>query len=243
MDLHNRVVLVTGAARRIGRAIAERLAQAGCNIAVHAHQSRAEAERTAQACRGHGVKAEVLIADLQDPHAVEALVADTCDKLGGLDILINNAAVFEPMRLDDLTLADWDRTLRINLTAPALLAHAAREQLCRSHGRIINICDAATPRAWSDHLAYVVSKGGLETLTRALARALAPEVNVVGVAPGVAAWPEEYDADLRARLTARIPLQRAGSCADIAATVHFLLAEGDYVTGVVWPVDGGRGLC
>jgi len=123
-----------------------------------------------------------------------------------------------------------------------VLAHAARDALRQARGRIVNLSDAATARFWPDHVAYIVSKAALDALTGVLARALAPEVNVVGVAPGVAAWPEHYDQATRDRLTARVPLQRAGGPEDIAAAVHFLLTEGDYITGVVLPVDGGRRL-
>jgi pteridine reductase len=146
------------------------------------------------------------------------------------------------MTLEQFTVADWERTLRINLTAPMVLAHAARDALRQAGGRIINLCDAAIRRPWRGHLAYIVSKGALETLTQVLARAFAPEVNVAGVAPGVAAWPDEYDQATRQQLTARIPLRRPGSPDDIAAAVHFLLRDGDYITGAVLPVDGGRHL-
>jgi pteridine reductase len=144
------------------------------------------------------------------------------------------------MSIDEFDLETWERALRVNLTAPMVLTHAAREALRRARGRVINVCDAATGRPWPDHLAYMVSKGALETLTKALARALAPQVSVVGIAPGVAAWPEDYSQETRDRLTANIPLGRAGMPEDIAAAVHFVLSEGDFITGVVLPIDGGR---
>lgn len=240
MELTNRVALVTGAARRVGRATALRLAKAGCHVAVHYHTSAAEAADTAAACRAAGVQAEPLGANLEDAAATAALVAEVQQRFGGLDILINNASVFEHMSLEDFTLVDWERTLRTNLTAPMQLVHAARAALRRARGRVVNLSDVATLRPWPDHLAYMVSKGGLDTLTRVLARALAPEVNVVGIAPGVAAWPPDYDAATRQRLTARIPLQRAGTEQDIADAVHFVLRDGDYITGAVLPIDGGR---
>lgn len=240
MELTGRVALVTGAARRIGRAVAERLAQAGCAVAVHYNTSAAEARETAARCAAGGARAEVFAADLADLGAAAGLVSAVRARFGRLDVIVNNASVFEPMDLERFTPADWERTLRINLTAPLVLVHAARAALRQARGRVVNLCDAAVVRPWPDHLAYMVSKGALETLTRVLARALAPEVNVVGVAPGVAAWPDRYDEATRARLTARVPLQRAGSPEDIAAAVHFLLREGDYITGAVLRVDGGR---
>lgn len=240
MDLQDRVALITGGARRVGAAMARRLAGAGCHIALHYGRSQTDAEATAAACRAAGVQVATFAVDLTDTEATRALVPTVCEHFGRLDVLINNASTFERMTLDDFTLADWEHTLRVNLTAPMVLAHAAREELRRRGGRIINLCDVSTQRPWPDHLAYMVSKGGLDTLTRVLARALAPEVNVVGIAPGVAAWPPDYDQATRDRLTARIPLRRAGTPEDIAAAVHFVLTAGDYVTGTIIPVDGGR---
>lgn len=240
MDLEGRVVLVTGAARRVGRAIAVRLAQAGCRVAVHFHTSEQDAYETRERCGQAGPPAELFRADLADPRAARALVCEVLDRLGRLDVLVNNAALFERMTVDEFDLAAWEHTLRVNLTAPMILTAAAAAALRAARGRVVNLCDVAVGRAWPEHLAYIVSKGALETLTRALARALAPEVNVVGVAPGVAAWPENYSPQTRARLTAHIPLARAGSVDDIAAAVHFLLREGDYITGAILPVDGGR---
>ncbi len=242
MELTERVVLVTGAARRIGHAIAECLARDGAHLAVHYHTSAAAAEETVAVCRAAGGAAEAFAADLADPDAARDLVRRVLDWQGRLDVLVNNASVFEPQTLADFDVAAWERTLRVNVTAPLVLAHAAHAALRTARGRIVNLCDVATGQFWPDYLAYIVSKSALETLTRVLARALAPDVNVVGVAPGVAAWPEHYDADTRARLTARIPLQRAGTPEDIAAAVRFMIRDGDYITGVILPVDGGRHL-
>lgn len=244
MELAGRVVLITGAAKRIGRATALRLARSGCRIAVHFGQSADAARRTAQECRGAGApQAEAFACDLSDASATAALPARVAERLGGLDVLINNASIFEPMTVDAFELGAWERTLRVNLTAPMVLVHAARTLLRASGaGRVINLCDAATGHPWPGHLAYMVSKGALETLTRVLARALAPDTNVVGIAPGVAAWPEHYDAELRRRLAGRIPLGRAGTPEEIAAAIHYVLAEGDYVTGTVLTIDGGRHL-
>ena len=242
MELDGRVVLVTGAARRVGRAIALRFARAGCHIAVHHLSSSREAEQTAAQCRALGASAETFRADLGDPAAAAALVPEVLARLGRLDVLVNNASVFKPMSLDAFSVAEWDETLRINLTAPMILAHAARTALEQAGGHIINLADAALAHPSQNHLAYVVSKGALDTLTRVLARALAPRVNVVGIAPGVAVFPEHYDPQLRAQLTARIPLQRAGTEEEVAALSEFLVREGDYITGVVIPTDGGRQL-
>ncbi|TWT45121.1 Glucose 1-dehydrogenase 2 [Phycisphaerae bacterium RAS1] len=240
MELKGRTALITGAARRIGRAIAVELAGCGCDVAIHYHSSAGDAERTADACRKAGVRAELFSADLADAGAPPRLVQQVLAAFGRLDVLINNASLFEVQTLDGWTAAAWERVLRVNLTAPIALAFEARDALRTAGGRIINLCDAAAARPWPDHLAYCVSKGALETLTRVLARALAPQVNVVGIAPGVAAWPEDYDEATRRRLTQRIPLQRPGSPEDIARAVAFVLREGDYINGSIIPIDGGR---
>jgi pteridine reductase len=240
MDLLDRVALVTGAGRRIGRAIALRLAEAGCRVAVHYGTSERDALAVVEQCRSFGVEAVALRADLVDAAATAELVRRVERHFGQLDVLVNNASEFAPMSLDAFSVEAWDRTLRVNLTAPMALAHAASAALRRARGRIVNLCDASTARPWPDHLAYMVSKGGLDTLTRVLARALAPEVNVVGIAVGVAAWPENFDQSLRDKLTARIPLRRAGSPEDIASAVLYVLRDGDYLTGAIIPIDGGR---
>lgn len=241
MQLEGRVALVTGAARRVGAAIARRLSASGMRVALHYRHSQAEAEALCNELNAAGGSARPFRCDLSDGAAAR-LVRDVIGAFGRLDVLINNASLFEPMRLDQFDLAAWDRTLRVNLTAPMILAHSAAEELRRNKGRMINLLDAATERPWASHIAYCVSKAALQTLTRALARALAPDVNVVGVAPGVVDWPPDYGEELRNALTDRIPLRRAGAPADVAAAIHYLLADGDYITGVTLPVDGGRAL-
>lgn len=240
MELTGRTTLVTGAGRRVGRAIALRLARAGSNVAVHYNRSAEEAETVAAAVRAHGVEAFPVQADLADPEATRGLVPAVLERLGRLDVLVNNAAVFPTMKLGEFDLAAWNHVLQVNLTAPMMLTYAAEEELRRNRGRVVNLCDVAVGRPWPDHLGYIVSKGGLETLTKALARALAPEVNVVGVAPGVAAWPPDYSEAFKEHLLERVPAKRAGSPEDIAAAVEYLVTAGDYVTGAILPVDGGR---
>ncbi|MEP0845465.1 MAG: SDR family oxidoreductase [Phycisphaerae bacterium] len=242
MQLEGRVALVTGAARRVGRAIAVMLAAEKCRVAIHHRGSAADAEEAAAACRQAGAEAAIFQADFVHEPQTRQLARDVLSRFGRVDILVNNAAVFEPDSIDSFEPGRWERTLRVNLTAPLLLAWELREVLRAARGRIVNLCDAAADRTWTDYLSYCVSKGALDSLTRALARALAPEVNVVGVAPGVAAWPESFDAALRKKITARIPLARAGTPQDVASAVRYLLKHGDYVTGVVLPVDGGRRL-
>ncbi len=242
MELEGRVALVTGAARRVGRAIALRLAQEGCRVAVHYHRSAQAAQQTAAECSRRGPESWPVAADLADLEAPRALVSAVTGHFGRLDLLINNAAVFERQSLEELEADHWERTLRTNLTAPLLLAQAAGEALRAVGGRIVNLCDAASDRPWPDYLAYAVSKGALETLTRALARTFAPEVNVFGIAPGIAAWPEDYDQQTRRRLLQRVPLGRAGKPEEVADLLVALLRQADYLTGAIVPLDGGRHL-
>lgn len=213
-------------------------------MAVHYATSEGDARETVTQCQSHGARTALIQADLSDIAATQGIVPRAVESLGRLDVLVNNASVFEPMSIGDFDPVRWERTQRINVTAPMILSHAAAEAFMRQGGggRIVNLCDSATSRPWRGHLDYLASKGALETLTRALARALAPHVNVVGIAPGVAAWPDHYDEALRERITARIPLGRPGTPEGIAAAVHFVLAEGDHITGSILNVDGGMHL-
>lgn len=240
MDLRDRVALITGAARRVGHAIALRLAEAGCRIAVHYRASASDADATVRQCAARGTQAAAFCADLADASACRRLIGDVVAGFGRLDVLVHNASVFEPTPIERFDLDAWEKHLLVNLTAPMILTAEAREALVRHGGVVVTVCDAATVRPWPDHLAYIASKAGLECLTRALAQALAPQVRVVGVAPGVVAWPDEYDPETRERLTEKIPLKRAGTPEDVAAAVHYLLAEGDFVTGTILTLDGGR---
>ncbi len=243
MELRDKVALITGAGKRIGRAIALRLARSGCHVAIHYRSSAEDARLTAGECLRSGVTAEVFQADLGDSDEAGRLVPRVVERFGRLDVLINNAAVFEPMSIDAFDPAAWDEALRVNLTAPMILTRCARDAFrAAGGGRVINMCDAATQRPWPSHLAYITSKGALRTLTQVLARALAPDVCVIGIAPGVAEWPDDYDQETRDRLTARIPLGRAGTPGEIAAAVYFLLMDGDYLTGTILTIDGGRRL-
>ncbi len=232
--------LVTGAGRRVGRAIALELAGRGFDVAVHCLRSVDAANQTAARIRDLGRNAVVLRADLADGESAGGLPARCREALGGLDVLVNNAAVFEPTG-ESFDLARWNRTLAINLTAPALLAfHAA--PLMTEGGCIVNIGDIAADRPWPSYAVYCVSKAGLTALTKSLAAALAPRIRVNGVAPGVADWPQDYDEEKRQRITARIPAGRPGTPEEVAAAVRFLAEDATYVTGVVLAVDGGRNI-
>lgn len=239
MSTAAKVALVTGAARRVGRDIALELARTGYDIAVHYRSSREDAESAADAIRRAGRKAELLQADLAVPTSAVTLVDQCIAALGRLDVLVNNAAIFEKSDPAAFDAGAWQRTLNINLTVPAALSHAAAARMTDG-GAIVNLADISAERPLTGYLAYCVSKAGVVALTRGLARAFAPRVRVNAVAPGVAEWPPDYSDELKRSIIARVPMQRAGTPADVAAAVRFLAHDASYVTGVILPVDGGR---
>jgi pteridine reductase len=239
--LSGKTALVTGAGRRVGKAIALALAEAGADLAVHYNLSEEGAGETAEEARARGVSAVPFRADLSHPGQVERLFAEVKDRLGGPDILVNSAALFEKIPFGDLDLEAWESTLSVNLTAPFLCCKAAAPEMrARGGGDIVNICDIGGMAAWKGFSHYNVSKAGLIMLTRALAVELAPEIRVNGVAPGTVLFPEGYDPGARARIESRIPMGRAGTPEDVAAAVIFFVTGSGYVTGQVLAVDGGR---
>ena len=241
MSPERRVALVTGATRRVGRAIAVELASAGYDVAVHYGRSADEATPVARQIEELGRRACLIQGDLSATSSWGRIVATCVEALGRLDVLVNNAAVFDPLGLADFGATAWERTMRINLTAVAGICHHAAAPLrAGGAGCIVNLCDIAADRPFRKHLAYSCSKAGVAALTKALAVELAPEVRVNAVSPGIAAFPEDCDAETRDRLTGEIPLQRAGTPEDVAAAVRYLVADAPYVTGQIIRVDGGR---
>ena len=233
MLLDGKVALVTGGARRVGRAIVEELAAAGARVAIHHAHSDTEAAALANTLGGVAIRA-----DLRDPAAPARVVDETRRALGALDLLVNCAADYARSPLAELTDERWASMLELNLTAPMRLVRAAVPAGVQS---IVNIVDVAAWQPWPNWLAYSTSKAALLHLSRCLALELAPAVRVNAVAPGTAAFPESWTAEQRSKMEARIPLGRAGEPADVARAVRFLLTE-DYLTGVCLPVDGGAGL-
>ena len=238
------VALVTGAARRLGAAIARRLHAAGYDLALHYRGSAEAAAALAadlESARAGSVLA--LQADLAEFDRLPELVARTVGRFGRLDALVNNASAFAPATFGAIHPAHWDAMMAANARAPFFLAQAAAPHLRAARGAIVNLSDiyARAPRA--DLAAYAVSKGALEAATRALAVAMAPEVRVNAVAPGAILWPDDgIDPALQARLMAMTPLGRTGTPDEIAAAVLWLLRDAEYTTGSVLAVDGGRGL-
>jgi len=240
MDLENRVALVTGAGVRVGAALAKSLAAAGCHVAVHYHRSTGPARETAAAVRAAGRDAALLQADLADAEAARTLGTRVVDALGRLDIVINSAAVMERQPIESVTPESWNRTLDLNLRAPFFVAQGAVGALRRAKGHIVNIADVSAFRPWPGYLPHSVSKAGLVTLTRVLARALAPDVQVNAVAPGPVLLPPGWGAEETAETLARVPLGRLGSPDDVVGAVRYLLEAGDFVTGTTLVVDGGE---
>ena len=237
-DLQGKVALITGAGRRIGRAIALALAQAGADTLLHVHTSSAEAVHGEISQLGR--RAWIVRADLSQPEAVRRLACEAREAAGRIDILVNNAAVFFSTPVSTLGCADWARTLRTNLSAPFLLSLLVGRHMYRQgHGKIIFLGDWSGQRPSLEFLAYCVSKSGIHALTPALAKAFAPHVQVNEIAPGPVLVPEEYAARQRTRMRKNTPLQRFGDPQDVARVVRFLAECGDFVTGATYGVDGG----
>jgi pteridine reductase len=243
MNALGKIALVTGGARRVGRAIALELAGAGCDVAIHFRSSAADAQETVRMIAGRGRRAAAIHGDLDQPADWPRIVAATVDELGGLDILINNASTFDPTPINNFDSTKWEQTLRINCIAPAGLSAAARTHLTKSGaGSIINLCDISAERPWRNYAAYCASKAALICLTKALAKEFAPAIRVNGISPGIAEFPDSYDQATRQKLISRVPLGRAGTPEDIAKAVRFLVFDADYVSGQILTVDGGRSI-
>jgi pteridine reductase len=243
-NLDGKVALITGAARRIGAAIAGRLHQNGANVAIHYRGSVDEAVALVQNLNGQRANSAVAFkADLIDTANLPELIDDVVAWQGRLDILINNASSFYPTPPGEITEAHWDDLMGSNLKAPLFLSQAAMPQLRRARGAIVNIVDVHAQRPLKNHTVYGAAKAGLAMLTRSLAKDLAPEIRVNGVSPGAILWPEDgLDESGRQSILSQIPLERCGDPDDIAACVLFLLREATYVTGQIIAVDGGRSI-
>jgi pteridine reductase len=238
-ELTGKVALVTGGALRVGRAIALALARAGADVAIGYHRSGAAARRTVRELRAQGVRAVALRADLGRPGEARALIAAAVRRLGRLDVLVNNAAIFFRTPLATTTPAQFDRLIAVNVRGAFFCSQAAARVMSRRGGRIINIADVGAERAWAGYIPYGISKAGMVMLTRGLAAALAPRVQVNAVSPGVVLLPEGFPRQSTRRLAARIPMGRQGAPEDVAAAVRFFATCPAYITGQILHVDGG----
>ncbi len=240
MELKGKVALVTGAGRRIGRAVALSFAAHGATVAVHYNTSQAEADAVvAEIARERGT-AKAFHANLEHVAEIEQMIAAVLDAFGSIDILINSASIFAPTPFEQITERDWDANLDINLKAPFFLSKFAGAAMRRQGaGKIVNLGDWAGIRPYKDFLPYATSKSGLIGLTKSLAKELAPEVQVNCIALGMVMPPEDYDDAEVARLVKRTLTQKMGSPEDVARAVIFF-CETDYATGAILNLEGGR---
>jgi pteridine reductase len=240
MELRGRVALVTGAGRRLGRVLAEALAGRGMAVALHHHASAAGADDTRAGIVAAGGRAECFAADLSDARAAAELPRRVAERLGGLDVLVNSAAVMRRLSFEETTVEQYDAVLDLNLRAVFFCTQGAAPFLRARQGKVVNLADLSGLEPWPGFAAHSLSKAGVVMLTRVLARSLAPEVTVNAIAPGTVLVPEEYDAAERERLARTTPLGRLGTPSDATAALLYLLEGGDFVTGEVLVVDGGR---
>jgi pteridine reductase len=237
--LADRVALVTGAATRVGRCIAETLGREGMRVAVHYHRNADGAASVQRAIQDSGGQAICLQADLARAEHAKLLVEQVVEQWGRLDLLIPSAANFERIPYPKLDAAAWDRALDLNSRAPYLLAHAATSSLQLTRGSMIFITCSSTITPMRNYLPYVVSKAAVLQLMRVLSLELAPDVRVNAVAPGTVLPPDHFDPHLADAVRSRIPLGRFGTAADVAQAVVYL-AKAPFVTGQQLAVDGGR---
>jgi pteridine reductase len=239
MDLDGRVALVTGAGTRVGRVIALALGRAGMRVGVHYMGSEKGARQTAEEIIAGGTDARTLPGDLTDPATGPRLVEHANKVFGGLDVLVNSAAVMLRTPVGEVLVEDWDAMFALNLRAPFFLCQAAARIMEKKGGSIVNIADLAAFETWRGYIPHAITKAGIVQMTRGLAHALAPRIRVNAIAPGPVLLPEGWTQEQADKLIATTPLGRIGSPDDIAQAALYLLSA-DYVTGETIIVDGGR---
>lgn len=240
--LTGKAALITGAARRVGAAIARKLHAAGANIVLHYRSSAEDAEAISKALNEIRPNSVVIVeADLLDVGQLQALPEIATSNFGSLDILVNNASTFYPTPVGDITEIDWHDLMGTNLKAPLFLSQAASTALRISNGLIVNIADIHGQQPLARHTVYSLAKAGVIMLTKSLARELGPSIRVNAIAPGPVMWPEDgMDKALQAKIIDRTALKRGGTPDDVARAVLFFATEAPYVTGQILAVDGGR---
>ncbi len=238
--LEGKAALVTGAAKRIGRALALALAQQGADVVITYRNSEAEAQGTVDALGKYGVRAGAVQCDVTDPESVQRAVSACIAQMGRLDLLVNNAGLFETTPLEKITPQQWDTMHSTNTRGPFLVAQAAYAELAAREGRIINIGSLGGIHPWATHGHYCVSKAALHMLTQTMAKAWAPALSVNCVAPGMIVN-GEVDAGYE-HFAAKTPMQRNGTADDVAAAVLFFATGPRFITGQIMSVDGGLGL-
>lgn len=240
--LSGRVAFITGAAKRLGRASALALAEAGADIAITFLRSSAEAKRTVAAIQKTGVRALAIPCDVTDELSVRKAVKRAVDSLGGIDILVNNAGNYETVKFDSLTLEQWDAIFASNVRGPFLVSREALKHLRKRQGRIVHLGSLGGLRPWADHAHYCSSKAALHMLTRVMAKALAPDIAVNCVAPGMIDLGERSAAEFMQRMAKMTPMRHNGNGNDVASAVLFFASAPKFITGQIIYVDGGLGL-
>ena len=238
--LAGKTALVTGGAKRIGRAIALTLAANGADVAITYRESQAEAEQTVRDLAALDVDALAVRTDLGDAQSIRETVAAVIEEFGRLDVLVNNAGVFESAALESISVEQWDRMFATNTRAPFLVAQAAYPHLRAAGGRIINIGSLGGAHPWATHAHYCTSKAALHMLSQTMAKAWAPEISVNCVAPGMIVQGEVGEA--YAEFAERTPMRRNGTAEDVATAVEFFATAPHFITGQLMLVDGGLGL-
>jgi 3-oxoacyl-[acyl-carrier protein] reductase/pteridine reductase len=240
--LAGKTLLVTGAAKRLGRAIALAAAENGADVAITYRESAREARVVIEELALHGVEAVAVRCDVTDERSVREMVKEVARELGGIDVLVNNAANYETAEFDKITVAQWDAIFASNTRGPFLVSREALPYLNKRRGRIVNMGSLGGLRPWATHAHYCSSKAALHMLTRVMAKALAPQIAVNAVAPGMIDLGEKSAAAFMRKTAKQTPMRRSGTAADIAAAVMFFATAPQFITGQVLAVDGGLGL-
>ena len=240
MDLKGRRALVTGGGIRVGRIIAHTLMREGAHVAIHYRGSEHGARQTAIEGETMGSRVALLQADLSDVSAARGLAGRAAEALGGLEVLVNSAAIMERGTVSEATPDDWDRTMNLNLRGAFFVAQGAAAAM-KDGGAIVNIADLAAFERWASYAVHCISKAGVVVMTELMAKTWAPKIRVNAVAPGAVLLPDDWDDKTRQHLADTTPLKRLGSARDVADAVLYLL-QSDYLTGETLVVDGGRRL-
>jgi NAD(P)-dependent dehydrogenase (short-subunit alcohol dehydrogenase family) len=236
-----KIALVTGAARRVGKAIALALADRGAHVVITYHTSEAEARATLGEITARGVQGLALMGNITRSSDVDAIVRQVIERFGRIDILVNNASNYYKTPFETLTEEEWDDLVGTNLKGTFLVSKRVGDEMLKTAaGKIINLADWAGFRPYKDYIPYCVAKAGVIALTTALAKTLAPHIQVNAVAPGPVLLPEDFSDSVRQAIVQATPLKRIGTPDDIAQTVVFLVEGSDFITGATIPVDGGR---
>ena len=236
-----RTAFVSGAGRRVGRAVALELAKTGFEVALHYRNSKAAVEEVSRQCEQAGGTAWCIQGDLASLDDVQRIGEALNNRWEHLDILVNNASLFEPVPFGEITAHQWDEMMAVNVRAPFLLSRDALPLLRAANGLVVHMCDIGGDRPMPGYAHYSVSKSAIIGLVKSMAVELGPDVRCVGISPGHVVWPEDWDEAFREKMLERIALKRVGRAKDVGTLIHFLWKDGTYIHGDVIAVDGGLG--